>query len=167
MGVNHEKYGNSLKIVSNASCTNNCLAPWPRSCMTTLLWVMHDNFDVMEGLMTTVHTITDSQKTVDGPYGKLRPDSQGAAKDFIPAFPASTKAVDKVIVELNGKLTGVTFYVSIPNVSIVDLTCWLEKAAKYDDMKEVVEQSSESSVKGVLGYNKDQVVSCDSSRFCC
>lgn len=122
---------------------------------------MHDNFDVMEGLMTTVHTITDSQKTVDGPYGKLRPDSQGAAKDFIPAFPASTKAVDKVIVELNGKLTGVTFYVSIPNVSIVDLTCHLEKVAKYEDIKKVVKQTFEDPLEGIRGYTEEQVVSCD------
>ncbi|KAH0512920.1 Glyceraldehyde-3-phosphate dehydrogenase [Microtus ochrogaster] len=135
MGVNHDKYDNSLKIVSNASCTTNCLAP--------LAKVIHDNFGIMEGLMTTVHAIPATQKTVDG----------------WPLWEAV--AVGKVIPELNGKLTGMAFRVPTPNVSIVDLTCRLEKAAKYDDIKKVVKQASEGPLKGILGYTEDQVVSFD------
>ncbi|KAK7806074.1 hypothetical protein U0070_000001 [Myodes glareolus] len=130
MGVNHDKYDNSLKIVSNASCTTNCLAPL-------------------------------AKKTVDGPSGKLWPDGRGTAQNIIPASTGAAKAVGKVIPELNGKLTGMAFRVPTPNVSVVDLTCRLEKAAKYDDIKKVVKQASEGPLEGILGYTEDQVVSCD------
>uniref|UniRef100_A0A8I3QBL2 Glyceraldehyde-3-phosphate dehydrogenase n=2 Tax=Canis lupus familiaris TaxID=9615 RepID=A0A8I3QBL2_CANLF len=153
IGMNHEKYDNSLKIVSNASYTTNCLDP--------LAKIIHDNFGIMVGLMTTIHAITATQKTVDGPSGKLWHDDQGAPQDIIPPSTGSAKAMGKVIPELNGKLTGMAFCVLTPNVSVVDLACCPEKAAKYDDIKKVVKQASEGPLKGILSYTEDQVVSCD------
>lgn len=132
MGVNHKSYDNSLKIDSNASCTTNCLAPQPRSSMITLgLW---------KGLMTTVHAIIVTQKTVDGSLEKLWCDGCRAAQNIIPVSIGAAKAVGKVILELNGKLPGVAFHVPIPNVSIMNLACCLEKAVKYDDITKVVKR---------------------------
>uniref|UniRef100_A0A8C0SH38 Glyceraldehyde-3-phosphate dehydrogenase n=3 Tax=Canis lupus TaxID=9612 RepID=A0A8C0SH38_CANLF len=147
MGMNHEKYDNSLKIVSNASCTTNWLAP--------LAKVIHGHFGIVEGLMTTVHIITATQKTVDGPSGKLWCDSRGAAQNIIPASTGATKAVGKVIPELNGKLTGMAQRVSCGSDLPPGESC------QYDDIKKVVKQASEGPLKGILGYTEDQVVSCD------
>lgn len=153
VGVNLDAYDPSYKVVSNASCTTNCLAP--------LAKVIHDNFEIVEGLMTTVHATTATQKTVDGPSGKLWRDGRGAQQNIIPAATGAAKAVGKVIPALNGKLTGMAFRVPVPNVSVVDLTVRLGKDASYDDIKAKVKEASEGPLKGILGYTEDDVVSAD------
>lgn len=153
VGVNLDAYNPSFKVVSNASCTTNCLAP--------LAKVIHDNFGIVEGLMTTVHATTATQKTVDGPSGKLWRDGRGAAQNIIPASTGAAKAVSKVIPELNGKLTGMAFRVPVANVSVVDLTVRLAKPASYEDIKNKVKEAAEGPLKGILGYTEDEVVSSD------
>lgn len=153
MGVNHEKYKPDQNIVSNASCTTNCLAP--------LAKVIHDKFGIVEGLMTTVHAITATQKTVDGPSSKDWRGGRGAFQNIIPSSTGAAKAVGKVIPELNGKLTGMAFRVPVPDVSVVDLTVRLEKGASYDEIKDVVKTASENEMKGILGYTDEDVVSTD------
>jgi glyceraldehyde 3-phosphate dehydrogenase len=158
MGVNHEKYDPSLTVVSNASCTTNCLAP--------LAKVINDNFGILEGLMTTVHATTATQKTVDGPSGKNWRDGRGAAQNIIPASTGAAKAVGKVIPELNGKLTGMAFRVPTPDVSVVDLTVRLQKETTYDEICKVLKAAADGPMKGILGYTEDQVVSCDFTTDC-
>ncbi len=152
MGVNHEDYAGQ-DIVSNASCTTNCLAP--------LAKVINDNFGIIEGLMTTVHAATATQKTVDSPSLKDWRGGRGAGQNIIPSGTGAAKAVGKVIPSLNGKLTGMAFRVPTPNVSVVDLTCRLEKGASYDEIKAAIKKASENELKGILGYTEDQVVSTD------
>ncbi|XP_045402603.1 glyceraldehyde-3-phosphate dehydrogenase-like [Lemur catta] len=153
MGMNHDKYQSNLTIVSNASCTTNCLAP--------LAKVTHDNLGIVEGLVTTVHAITTTQKTVDGPSGKMQHHGGGVLQNIIPASTGAAKAKGKVIPELNWKLTGMAFHIPTANVSVVDLTCHLQKAAKYDDIKNVVKQAVDGPLKGIPGYTEHQVVSSD------
>jgi len=152
-GVNLDAYYPKYKVISNASCTTNCLAP--------LAKVVHDNFEIIEGLMTTVHATTATQKTVDGPSGKLWRDGRGAAQNIIPAATGAAKAVGKVIPSLNGKLTGMAFRVPTANVSVVDLTCRLGKPAKYDEIKQKIKEAAAGPLKGILDYTEDEVVSSD------
>ena len=152
MGVNHTEYAGQ-NIVSNASCTTNCLAP--------LAKVIHDNFGIKEGLMTTVHATTATQKTVDGPSAKDWRGGRGAGQNIIPSSTGAAKAVGKVIPELNGKLTGMAFRVPTPDVSVVDLTVTLEKPASYAEICATIKTASETSMKGILDYTEDAVVSND------
>ncbi len=153
MGVNHNKYKGDMQFVSNASCTTNCLAPVTK--------VLHDNFGIIEGLMTTVHSTTATQKTVDGPSKKDWRGGRAASGNIIPSSTGAAKAVTKVIPELKGKLTGMAFRVPTLNVSVVDLTCRLEKPASYEEIKKAMKTASEGPLKGILGYTEDQVVSSD------
>lgn len=153
MGVNNDKYDTSMNIVSNASCTTNCLAP--------LAKVIHDNFGIVEGLMTTVHATTATQKTVDGPSVKDWRGGRAAGGNIIPSSTGAAKAVGKVIPELNGKLTGMAFRVPTLDVSVVDLTVNLAKSATYDEICAAVKKASENELKGIMGYTEDLVVSSD------
>merc|ERR1712180_523809 len=153
MGVNNTLYSPDMKVVSNASCTTNCLAPVAK--------VLHDNFGIQEGLMTTVHAMTATQKTVDGPSGKDWRGGRGAAQNIIPASTGAAKAVGKVIPSLNGKLTGMAFRVPTPDVSVVDLTVTLEKSAKYEEIVAKMKEAAAGSMKGILGVTEDEVVSTD------
>ena len=154
MGVNHKSYTKDVKIVSNASCTTNCLAP--------LAKVINDNFGIKEGLMTTVHAVTATQPTVDGPSLKDWRGGRGAVgMNVIPSSTGAAKAVGIVIPSLNGKLTGMSFRVPTANVSVVDLTVLLDKGARYSDICAAVRDASETDMKGVLGYTEEMVVSSD------
>jgi len=153
MGVNHNTYKKDMAFVSNASCTTNCLAPVTK--------VLHDNWGILEGLMTTVHATTATQKTVDGPSHKDWRGGRGAGQNIIPSSTGAAKAVGKVIPELNGKLTGMAFRVPTPDVSVVDLTARLAKPAKYEEIKAAMKKASEGELKGILGYTEDDVVSTD------
>jgi glyceraldehyde 3-phosphate dehydrogenase len=152
MGVNHTTYAGQ-DIVSNASCTTNCLAPIAK--------VVHDNFGIVNGLMTTVHATTATQKTVDGPSVKDWRGGRGAAQNIIPSSTGAAKAVGRVIPELNGKLTGMAFRVPTPDVSVVDLTVNLARPASYDQIKAAMKAAAEGPMAGILGYTEDEVVSTD------
>ena len=153
MGVNQDKYTKDMTVVSNASCTTNCLAP--------LAKVIHDNFGITDGLMTTVHSTTATQKTVDGPSAKDWRGGRAASGNIIPSSTGAAKAVGKVIPELNGKLTGMSFRVPTLDVSVVDLTVNLAKPATYDQICDAVRKASEGELKGILGYTDEDVVSSD------
>jgi len=154
MGVNHTKYTADVNVLSNASCTTNCLGPLSK--------VIHEKYGIVEALMTTVHATTATQKTVDGPSGKDWRGGRGAGQNIIPASTGAAKAVGKVLPELNGKLTGMAFRVPTPDVSVVDLTCKLGKEASYEEIKATMKAAAESpEYKGIIGYTEDQVVSTD------
>lgn len=153
VGVNQHKYSSDLKVVSNASCTTNCLAP--------LVKVINDRFGIVEGLMTTVHSMTATQKTVDGPSHKDWRGGRTASGNIIPSSTGAAKAVGKVIPELNGKLTGLSLRVPTVDVSVVDLTVRLQKSTTYNEIKSVIKAASEGPLKEILGYTEDNVVSTD------
>ncbi len=153
MGVNNKTYTKDMNFVSNASCTTNCLAPIAK--------VLNDKFGIVEGLMTTVHATTATQKTVDGPSAKDWRGGRGAAQNIIPSSTGAAKAVGVVIPELKGKLTGMAFRVPTPDVSVVDLTCRIEKGASYAEICAAMKAASEGELKGILGYTEDAVVSND------
>ncbi len=152
MGVNHQSYAGE-DIVSNASCTTNCLAPIAK--------VLHDNFGIRDGLMTTVHAMTATQKTVDGPSAKDWRGGRGAGQNIIPSSTGAARAVGKVIPSLNGKLTGMAFRVPTPDVSVVDLTVNLERPASYEAIKDAMKAAAAGPMAGVLGYTEAEVVSSD------
>ncbi|MCT4615424.1 MAG: type I glyceraldehyde-3-phosphate dehydrogenase [Marinifilaceae bacterium] len=153
LGVNHKDYNNDMNIVSNASCTTNCLAPVAK--------ILHENYGIIEGLMTTVHASTATQKTVDGVSMKDWRGGRGAGQNIIPSSTGAAKAVGRVIPSLNGKLTGMSFRVPTPDVSVVDLTVRLEKGASYEEICAKMKEASEGDLKGILGYTEDAVVSND------
>jgi len=153
MGVNQDKYTKDQNVISNASCTTNCLAP--------LAKVIHDNFGMVEGLMTTVHSTTATQKTVDGPSNKDWRGGRAASTNIIPSSTGAAKAVGQVIPELKGKLTGMSFRVPTIDVSVVDLTCRLAKPATYEQIKDAIKAACEGDMKGIMGYTEDDVVSTD------
>jgi len=153
MGVNQDKYTKDMNVVSNASCTTNCLAP--------LAKIVHDKFGIVEGLMTTVHATTATQKTVDGPSGKDWRGGRAAAANIVPSSTGAAKAVGKVIPELDGKLTGMAFRIPTLNVSVVDLTVRIEKPAKYEEIVQAVVDASNGPLKGIMTYTNDEVVSTD------
>merc|ERR1712032_1432411 len=153
MGVNEGEYDASMDVVSNASCTTNCLAPLAKT--------INDEFGIVEALMTTVHAVTATQQTVDGPSQKDWRGGRAACYNIIPSSTGAAKAVGKVIPELNGNLTGMAFRVPTANVSVVDLTCRLENDATYDDICAEMKNASETYMKGVLGYTDEDLVSQD------
>jgi len=153
MGVNHEKYDNSMNVVSNASCTTNCLAP--------LAKVVNDEFGIKEALMTTVHAVTATQQTVDGPSQKDWRGGRAACYNIIPSSTGAAKAVGKVIPDLNGKLTGMSFRVPTANVSVVDLTAVLDKGADYETICAKIKDASTNEMNGILGFHDDDIVSSD------
>ena len=153
MGVNHKELKADQHIVSNASCTTNCLAPIAK--------VLNDNFGIEEGLMSTIHAVTATQKTVDGPSAKDWRGGRGAYQNIIPSSTGAAKAVGLVLPELKGKLTGMSFRVPVADVSVVDLTVRLKKSATYADVKAAMKEASEGYLKGILGYTEDEVVSED------
>lgn len=153
MGCNEEKYTTDMDVLSNASCTTNCLAPISK--------VINDKYGIVEGLMTTVHATTATQKTVDGPSAKDWRSGRSAMNNIIPAATGAAKAVGKVLPELNGKLTGMAFRVPTVDVSVVDLTVRIEKSASWEDVKQTLKEASDGALKGVLGYTDSPVVSSD------
>ena len=165
-GVNLDAYKSEYQVISNASCTTNCLAPLAKvsflsKSILTHFQVINDKYGIAEGLMTTVHATTATQKTVDGPSNKDWRGGRSAAANIIPSSTGAAKAVGKVIPSLNGKLTGMAFRVPTTDVSVVDLTVRLEKPASYADIKKTIKAASEGDLKGILEYTEDAVVSTD------